>query len=338
MRPIAGSTFTMGSEHFYPEEAPQRRVRVDDFWIDETPVTNRDFARFVDATSHVTVAEIAPDPRDYPGMSTEMAKAGSLVFVMPAGLVDMADPSGWWRFIHGADWRHPQGPDSDLAGLDDHPVVHIAYADAEAYARWAGKALPTEAEFEFAARGGLDDADYAWGDSLAPEGRMLANYWQGLFPLANQCLDGWEGTSPVRSFPANPYGAYDLIGNVWEWTQDWWAESPVPRPAGARKSCCAVSNPRGAKQFQSYDPAQPDVRIGRKVIKGGSHLCAENYCQRYRPAARHPEMVDTSTTHIGFRCVLRRPVAAPDRHMRSERPGADFRRRVATLGMDHIGR
>jgi len=317
MRPIAGGTFTMGSERFYPEEAPQRRVRVDDFWIDETPVTNREFARFVAATGHVTVAEIAPDPRDYPGISAEMAKAGSLVFIKPAGLVDMSDPSGWWRFIHGADWRHPQGPDSGLVGLDDHPVVHIAYADAEAYAHWAGKTLPTEAEFEFAARGGLDDADYAWGDSLAPEGRMLANYWQGLFPLANQCFDGWEGTSPVRSFPANPYGAYDLIGNVWEWTQDWWAEPPVPRPAGARKSCCAVSNPRGAKQFQSYDPAQPDVRIGRKVIKGGSHLCAENYCQRYRPAARHPEMVDTSTTHIGFRCVMRRPVTAPDRHMRS---------------------
>lgn len=308
MRGIAGGTFTMGSEHFYPEEAPQRRVRVDDFWIDETLVTNRDFARFVDATGHVTVAEIAPDPRHYPGLSAEMAKAGSLVFVKPAGPVDMTDPSGWWQFVHGADWRHPRGPDSGLDGLDEHPVVHIAFADAEAYARWAGKTLPTEAEFEFAARGGLDDTDYAWGDSLAPEGRMLANYWQGLFPFANQCLDGWEGTSPVRSFPANPYGAYDLIGNVWEWTQDWWTASAAPMPAKARKSCCAISNPRGAKQFQSYDPAQPDVRIGRKVIKGGSHLCAENYCQRYRPAARHAEMIDTSTTHIGFRCIVRRPV------------------------------
>ncbi|AOH85239.1 gliding motility-associated lipoprotein GldK [Sphingomonas panacis] len=309
MRPIAGGIFTMGSDRFYPEEAPQRRVRVDDFWIDETLVTNRDFSRFVTATGHVTVAEIPPDPHAYPDLPVEMAKAGSLVFVKPSGPVDMADPSGWWRFVHGADWRHPTGSGSDIAGLDDHPVVHIAFADAEAYARWAGKALPTEAEFEFAARGGLDDADYAWGDNLAPDGQILANYWHGRFPFANLRLDGWEGTSPVRSFPANPYGAYDLIGNVWEWTQDWWADSP-PSPTGtARKSCCAVSNPRGAKQFQSYDPAQPGLRIGRKVIKGGSHLCAENYCQRYRPAARHPETIDTSTTHIGFRCVLRRPVS-----------------------------
>lgn len=299
----------MGSERLYPEEAPCRRVRGDDFWIDETPVTNREFGRFVDATGHVTVAEVAPDPRDYPGMSEELAKAGSLVFVKPAGLVETGDPSGWWHFVHGADWRHPQGPGSGIEGIEDHPVVHIAYADAEAYVRWAGKALPTEAEFEFAARGGLDDADYAWGDRLAPEGEMLANYWQGLFPYANQCLDGWEGTSPVRTFPANAYGAYDLIGNVWEWAQDWWAEAHAPPQAKARKSCCAVSNPRGGKQFQSYDPSQAEVRIGRKVIKGGSHLCAENYCQRYRPAARHPEMVDTSTTHIGFRCILRRPVA-----------------------------
>lgn len=305
MRPIRGGIFTMGSERFYPEEAPQRRVKVDDFWIDETPVTNRDFARFVTDTGHVTVAELAPDPRDYPGMAPELAKAGSLVFVKPTGPVDMSDPNGWWHFVHGADWRHPKGVGSDLAGLDDHPVVHIAYADAEAYARWAGKALPTEAEFEFAARGGLENADYAWGDSLAPDGQMLANYWQGLFPFANQCLDGWEGTSHVYSFPANAYGVHDLIGNVWEWTQDWYADAAVHSPATGRKSCCAVSNPRGAKQFQSYDPTQPAVRIGRKVIKGGSHLCAENYCQRYRPAARHPEMVDTSTTHIGFRCVVR---------------------------------
>ncbi|MFD1786203.1 formylglycine-generating enzyme family protein [Sphingomonas floccifaciens] len=305
MRLISGGTFLMGSQRFYPEEAPCRRVAVDDFWIDETPVTNRDFARFVAETGHVTMAEVAPDPRDYPGMTPEMARAGSLVFVKPSALVDIGDPNGWWHFISGADWQHPQGPDSDLDGLDDHPVVHIAYADAEAYARWAGKALPTEAEFEFAARGGLDDADYAWGDSLAPGGRMLANYWQGLFPFANQCLDGWEGTSPVASFPANPYGVYDLIGNVWEWTQDWYADAAAQAPAKGRKSCCAVSNPRGAKQFQSYDPAHPGARIGRKVIKGGSHLCAENYCQRYRPAARHPEAVDTSTTHIGFRCVVR---------------------------------
>ena len=310
MRPIPGGTFTMGSERFYPEEAPKRRVKVDDFWVDERLVTNRDFALFVAQTGHVTGAEIAPDPRDYPGMAPEMARAGSLVFVKPSAPVDMGDPAGWWHFVHGADWRHPKGPDSNLDGLDDHPVVHIAYADSEAYARWAGKALPTEAEFEFAARGGLDDADYAWGDTLAPDGRLLANYWHGIFPFANQCLDGWEGTSPVASFPANPYGVFDLIGNVWEWTQDWYVDADALTPTKGRKRCCAVENPRGAKQFQSYDPAQPGVRIGRKVIKGGSHLCAENYCQRYRPAARHPEMVDTSTTHIGFRCVVRMPIAS----------------------------
>lgn len=304
MRPIPGGEFTMGSDRFYPEEAPTRRVRVDDFWIDMHPVTNREFAEFVAATGHVTLAEIAPDPRDYPGLAPDMAQAGSLVFTKPAGPVDLGDPSSWWRFVHGADWRHPQGPGSSIAGLDDHPVVQVAYPDAEAYARWAGKALPTEAEFEYAARGTLEGAEYAWGDSLAPGGAMLANYWQGRFPIANLCLDGWEGTSPVRSFPANPYGVFDLIGNVWEWTQDWWTDHAASQ-GKAPKSCCAVSNPRGGKLFQSYDPAMPGVRIGRKVIKGGSHLCAENYCQRYRPAARHPEMIDTSTTHIGFRCVLR---------------------------------
>lgn len=305
---IMGGSFTMGSERFYPEEAPVRRVSVDGFWIDTTPVTNRQFAAFVEATGYTTVAEIAPDPKDYPGMLPGMDRAGSLVFHKTATPVDTSDPGNWWRFEFGADWRHPLGPDNDIDCLDlwDHPVVHIAYADAEAYAKWAGKALPTEAEFEFAARGGLDGADYAWGDELAPGSAMMANYWQGLFPFANQMLDGWERTSPVGTYPANGYGLFDMIGNTWEWTCDWWSDRPeAPAKKKSRQSCCTLSNPRGARLKDSFDPIRPDLRIGRKVLKGGSHLCAANYCQRYRPAARHPEMVDTSTSHIGFRCIVR---------------------------------
>jgi formylglycine-generating enzyme required for sulfatase activity len=304
---IPGGTFAMGSDRFYPEEAPVRRVSVDGFWIDATPVTNRQFAAFIEATGYTTVAEVPPDPRDYPGMALEMARPGSLVFHKTAAPVDTGNPANWWRFEFGADWRHPLGPGGDVDSLQlwDHPVVQVAYADAEAYAQWAGKAMPTEAEFEFAARGGLDGADYAWGDELAPGGAMLANYWQGLFPFANQLLDGWERTSPVGTFPANGYGLSDMIGNTWEWTADWWSQRPASAKKHGTTSCCTPSNPRGAKLKDSYDPTQPGVRIGRKVLKGGSHLCAANYCQRYRPAARHPEMIDTSTSHIGFRCVRR---------------------------------
>jgi formylglycine-generating enzyme required for sulfatase activity len=305
MRLVEGGAFTMGSEAFYPEEAPLRQVRVDSFWIDETSVTNAQFARFVEATGHVTVAEIAPDPKDYPDMLPGMDRAGSLVFHKTSGPVDMENAGHWWQFTFGACWKNPFGPESDLNGLEQHPVVHIAYADAHAYALWAGKELPTEAEFEFAARGGLEGCDYAWGDELAPGGQMMANYWQGLFPFANQCLDGWERTSPVRSFPANGYGLFDMIGNTWEWTADWWRENLQPIKKKAKDSCCTIGNPRGGTLKDSFDPSQPRIRIGRKVLKGGSHLCAANYCQRYRPAARHPEMIDTSTSHIGFRCVVR---------------------------------
>jgi len=301
MRWIEAGAFTMGSLAFYPEEAPLARVRVDGFWIDETPVTNAEFARFVAATRHVTGAEIAPDPRDYPGIAPGMDRPGSLVFRKSALPVGTDDPSAWWEFCLGADWRHPFGPDSSLDGLEQHPVVHVTWADAAAYAAWAGKDLPTEAEWEFAARGGLEGKEYAWGDELAPDGEMLANYWQGLFPFANTLADGWERTSPVGSYPANRYGVVDMIGNTWEWTRDWWQ--------GNRKKtsgCCVVHNPRGGKLKDSIDRAD-NLRFGRKVIKGGSHLCAANYCQRYRPAARHPESIDTSTGHIGFRCVRRPP-------------------------------
>ncbi len=260
-----------------------------------------EFRRFVAATGHVTFAEIAPDPKDYPGMLPELAQPGSLVFEMTPGPVDL-DRVSWWDFRIGANWRQPLGPGSSIEGLDDHPVVHIAHSDAEAYAAWAGKALPTEAEWEWAARGGLEDKDYAWGDELAPGGAMLANYWQGAFPYANQQLDGWLRTSPARTYPANGYGLYDMIGNVWEWTEDWFAQPKIERKA--RGSCCIPANPRGGTRGASIVKTDP-VRIPRKVMKGGSHLCAENYCRRYRPAARYAQPVDTTTGHVGFRCVVR---------------------------------
>lgn len=291
----------MGSEHFYPEERPRRWVRVDAFWIDETPVTNHEFAKFVAATGYRTFAQTPPNPADYPGMPPELAKAGSLVFEPPHARVDLHDFGQWWKFRSGANWFRPLGEGSSIDGLEDHPVVHIAYADAEAYAAWAGKSLPTEAEWEYAARGGLD-TEFAWGEELAPNGRMLANYWQGEFPHDNRMLDGWERTSPVRSFAPNGYELYDMIGNVWEWTSDWYA---LPHTNKAPGSCCIPANPRGGTQQQSYDPCMPSMRIGRKVLKGGSHLCAPNYCQRYRPAARYAQPIDTSTSHVGFRCVVR---------------------------------
>lgn len=301
---LPGGTFIMGSDRFYPEEQPARRVAVDAFSIQASPVTNRQFAAFVAATGHATYAEQAPDPADYPGMPPEMARAGSLLFQKPAGPFHPQDYRAWWSFSFDTDWRRPLGPGSSIEGLEDHPVVHVAFSDAEAYAEWAGLSLPTEAEWEYAARGGLDNADYAWGDSLAPDGRMLANYWQGQFPAHNSLLDGWERTSPVGQFPANGFGLYDMIGNVWEWTADWYTEKHASTKK-AGNSCCIPRNPRGGDQAGSVDPCQPDIPIGRKVLKGGSHLCAENYCQRYRPAARYPQPVDTSTSHVGFRCVKR---------------------------------
>jgi sulfatase modifying factor 1 len=299
---IPGGIFRMGSNTHYAEEAPVHSVNVDGFWIDRTPVTNAQFRTFVEATGYVTFAEIAPDPRDYPGALPHMLKAGSLVFRPPPRPVDLRDWSQWWEFRFGTNWRHPRGRGSSIKDMDDHPVVHVAYQDAEAYAKWAGKALPTEAEWEFAARGGLDGAEFAWGDEFMPNGLPMANTWQGSFPHENLKLDGFEGTSPVQAFPPNGYGLHDMIGNVWEWTSDWYAPK---HPADAAKACCIPVNPRGPRQEQSYDPCQPQIRIPRKVLKGGSHLCAPNYCRRYRPAARHPEPVDTSTSHVGFRCVVR---------------------------------
>jgi len=294
----------MGSDRYYPEEAPVREVRVDSFWIDETPVTNEEFARFVHETGYVSTAELPPDPADYPGLLPEFSAPGSLLFCPTKGPVDLRAHSLWWTFAIGVNWRNPGNPGGTLDSLRDHPVVHVTYGDAIAYATWAGKSLPTEAEWEFAARGGLAGADFAWGDELAPGGVMLANYWQGNFPYANQLLDGWYGTSPIKTYPPNGYGLYDMIGNVWEWTQDWYA-LPRKEKKGFKGACCIPANPRGGKPRESLDPLMPGSRIGRKVVKGGSHLCAANYCQRYRPAARHAQAIDTSTSHIGFRCVIR---------------------------------
>ena len=299
---IPGGTFRMGSDKHYAEEAPVHSVTVGGFWIDRTPVTNRQFRAFVCATGHVTFAEIAPDAKNYPGALPHMLRPGSLVFNPPKHPVDLGDWSQWWTFKFGADWRRPYGPRSSLSGLNDHPVVHVAYSDALAYAKWAGKDLPTEAEWEFAARGGFDGAEFAWGAEFTPDGKPMANTWQGGFPRENLRLDGYERTSPVTAFPPNGYGVHDMIGNVWEWTSDWYS----PRhEADAQKACCVPRNPRGGPQDASYDPCQPAIKIPRKVLKGGSHLCAPNYCRRYRPAARHPEPVDTSTSHVGFRCVVR---------------------------------
>lgn len=296
---IPGGTFRMGAENFYPEEAPCRQVRVGGFLIDPTPVTNAQFAAFVAATGYTTFAERAPDPASYPGVDPSLIVAGSAVFQPSDVPVPLNDPSRWWAFVPGADWQHPTGPDSGLTGADDHPVVHVAPVDAEAYARWLGKALPSEAEWEYAARGGLEARDYAWGDELEPGGAVMANYWRGTFPVVRP-PDTACRTTPVGSYPPNGYGLFDMIGNVWEWTRDWYGVS------GGRthKSCCTIDNPRGTTLRESYDPGSGQ-RIGRRVIKGGSHLCAPDYCRRYRPAARHPQAIDSPTSHIGFRCIVR---------------------------------
>ena len=305
---IPGGSYHMGSDRHYPEEAPSHRVAVEGFWIERTPVTNKQFRRFVDTTDYVTLAEIPPDAKDYPGALPHMLYAGSLVFRRPMERMLADNWQHWWSFLKGANWRQPYGPGSTIDGLDDHPVVHVAYGDALAYARWAGKDLPTEAEWEFAARGGRENAEFAWGDNLTPNGKFRANFWQGRFPWENLAEDGYERTSPVTAFPPNRYGLYDMIGNVWEWTSDWFN----PRhPADANKPCCIPKNPRGGREDLSYDPCQPEGKIPRKVLKGGSHLCAPNYCRRYRPAARHPQPIDTSACHVGFRCVARKRQRLP---------------------------
>lgn len=297
---VPGGTFLMGSDRHYPEEAPALEAEVGGFWIDRHQVTNAGFAEFVRATGYVTVAERPLDPADYPGAPAENLLPGSMVFSATAGPVDLRDYGNWWAWVPGASWRAPEGPGSSLAGRDDHPVVHVAHEDAAAYAEWAGKALPSEAEWERAARGGLDGAEFVWGDDKLVDGRPPANWWQGEFPWQNTRDDGYERTAPVGSFPANGYGLHDMAGNVWEWTDDWFVLDRAT--AGG---CCAPPGPRSGTREESQNPHRPQFRVPRKVVKGGSFLCADNYCMRYRPAARQAQDVDTGMSHIGFRCVVR---------------------------------
>jgi formylglycine-generating enzyme len=279
---VPAGLLEMGSEHFYADERPVRTVEVESFAIDRHPVTNAMFDRFVRATGHVTVAERTVDGAEYAGLTASERQPGSVVFRATPGPADLTDWRQWWHWVPGADWRHPHGPGSTVDGLDDHPVVQVAFADAAAYAEWVGAGLPREEQFEWAARGGLSGTDYAWGQEAKPDGRLMANTWQGAFPYRNDGALGWRGTSPVGQFPANDYGLLDMIGNVWEWTTTPYASGTLPGV------CCG---------------GDPDAAAGSRVLKGGSHLCAPEYCLRYRPAARSPQSEDSATTHIGFRCV-----------------------------------
>lgn len=296
---IPGGSFQMGSDHHYPEEAPAHRVNVKGFWIDRTPVTNAQFQKFVKATRYRTQAERPADPQLYPGASEEQRAPASIVFLPPKQPVNQANHYNWWHYIAGANWRHPEGPGSSIKGRDQHPVVHVSWDDAWAYARWAGKQLPNESEWERAAWGGREGSEFAWGDALHPGGVPVANTFQGDFPHHNNRLDGWERTSPVGVFPANGYGLFDMIGNVWEWTDSWFGPHDPP-PSG----CCGEAAEALARQA-SIDPHSQHGDVPRKVVKGGSYLCAPSYCRRYRPAARMAQGVDTTTGHMGFRCIVR---------------------------------
>jgi formylglycine-generating enzyme len=299
---IPGGAFLMGSEDFYAEERPVRRVEVDGFWMDRYPITAGEFRRFIRETGYVTLAERPLDVHNYPDADPDLLVPGSLVFRKTAGPVPLNDVRSWWEYVPGAFWKKPGGPGTTINGRDRHPVVQVASEDADAYASWAGKELPSEAEWEFAARGGLDGAAFAWGVEHFPGGKPMANTWQGEFPWQNLMLDGYLGTSPVDAFPPNGFGLHDICGNVWEWTSDFFSAS---HPDAASSPCCAPRNPRVTSADGSRVAGEPGAHIPRRVTKGGSHLCAPNYCLRYRPAARQGEAIDTSTSHIGFRCVMR---------------------------------
>jgi sulfatase modifying factor 1 len=331
---IPGGEFSMGSKDPRGEVCggnepmddarPVHRVQLDGFWMDRTEVTNAEFARFVAATKYITVAERPLRAADYPGVPADQLAPGSIVFTPPAGAVPLNNAMQWWAWVPGANWRHPEGPASDLQGRDRLPVVHVAYEDAEAYARWAGKELPTEAQWEFAARGGRGGELYPWGDELNPDGKKMANIWEGPFPHANSKADSFAGIAPVASFPANGYGLHDVAGNVWEWCRDWYrpdtyamrAKQPLPEsapkdaafrtntglPAG-RNGVPVLKNPSGPPQSASFDPGEPGV--AKRVQRGGSFLCTDQYCTRYMVGARGKGAPDTGSNHAGFRCIKR---------------------------------
>ena len=295
---IRGGTFTMGDDEERPEERPAHLVTVGDFWIDRHEVTNAQFARFVAATGYVTVAERGLPAGARPDLPPELRVPGATVFTMPQGVLQVVDVSGWWKFVPGADWRHPHGPDSSITGKDNHPVVDLAYEDALAYARWLGRDLPTEAQWEYAARGGQEGATYAWGDEYYdPAFGWRANTWQGMFPLQDQAEDGHHGTAPVGCYPANGFGLFDMTGNVWEYARDWWL------PAHVAVAEADAGGPPLVMAASYGGAAGPSV-----VIKGGSYLCAPNFCARYRPSARQPQELGLGASHLGFRTVLNRPI------------------------------
>jgi formylglycine-generating enzyme len=294
MRMVPGGDFVMGSDDHYPEEQPAHVAHVDEFWVDEHPVTNAEFRRFVSATGYVTTAESPPPAAEFPDADADQLVPGSLVFRPTEGPVPLDDWRRWWHWTPGADWRHPQGPETTLDGRDRHPAVHLSYEDALAYAAWAGKELPTEAEWEYAARAGLEPTEYAWGDEFMPRGKAMANTWHGAFPWSNDAPPGRDRTTPIGRFPANPWGLVDMIGNVWEWTTTPWTDSHAD-PGTQHHSCCAPHGPEVESLAES----------DRRVMKGGSHLCAPSYCARYRPPARQGQGVRSSTSHLGFRCISR---------------------------------
>ena len=303
---IPGGEFSMGAStngHGMDEmpmasndAGPVHRVRVDGFWMDATPVTNEQFEKFVKATSYVTIAERTPTKEEFPTAPAENLVAGGIVFAPPDHEVPLNNHYQWWTYVKGANWRHPLGPQSDVKGKENYPVLQIAYPDAEAYAKWAGKRLPTEAEFEFAARGGLSGKIYVWGDEFRPGGKWMANTWQGKFPVKDAGEDGYVGIAPVKSFPPNGYGLYDMAGNIWEWCSDWYRPDYYEMLA---EKGGVTNNPQGPDS--PLDPAEPNEK--KRVHRGGSFLCNEQYCSRYIVGTRGKGEVNTGTNHLGFRCV-----------------------------------